>query len=107
MFRTRMRWHNKGERSLKYYFALEKANASARTMTGVRNKVGSISRNCRKILKEQAKFYKKLFKFTLLNNSGAFVKDEDKVILHQPFTKEKFWLAPKDMNLGRSRGVTV
>ena len=95
MFCTHMQWHNEGERSMKYYFALERANYLAKTMTGVRLENNTITRNSLKILKGQAKFYKKLFKkdsnvaFTLTNDSGTLVTQQDRETLEQPFTIEE------------------
>ena len=54
--------YSEGGRSSKYYFALEKSRSLRKTMCGVYVEDGTITRNSVKILKEQSKFFKKLYK---------------------------------------------
>ena len=56
--RTKTHWHNEGERSTKFFLAREKVNGKYKLMKGVRRDDGIIVRDKRKILVEQAKFYK-------------------------------------------------
>ena len=72
-----MRWHNEGERSTQYYIAMEKSSAKYKLMSKVRLEDNTISRNQKKILKEQAKFYRNLYKsnstikFSIVNNDNV------------------------------------
>ena len=94
IFRSRMFWHNEGEMSTKYFFAREKYNCNNKTMFGVHDENGIITTDHVKILKDQSKLYKKLYKvdpdinFKLENNSGIFVLEEDQKMLDLRIEKE-------------------
>ena len=61
VFRSRCTWAKHGERSSKYFFALEKRNFTNKTMFAVHLQNGEVCKNQKRILKEQRKFYEELY----------------------------------------------
>ena len=61
IFRSRDKWYGEGERNSKYFFSLEKYNYNNKTMSKLMLKDGNITRNERKIIQEQRKFYHHLY----------------------------------------------
>ena len=110
MFHTGMQWHNEGERSSKYFFAWEKANAHKKVMSAIYLSDGTLTRDRQMILAEQAKNYRKLFRadtsiaFHLVNESGIKITDEDKMLLELPLNIEELHKVVKGMSSGKSPG---
>ena len=75
MFRSKAKWYEEGEKSSKYFFALEKAKYNAKTCFSLIKENGEEVTNPQEILEEQREFYKKLYeedkevKFELRNTS--------------------------------------
>lgn len=61
LIRSRTKFFEQGERSSKYYFALEKHRAKLKHMKLIRLNDGSIIKDSTKILQEQTKFYRNLY----------------------------------------------
>lgn len=61
LIRSRNCYYELGERSYKYFFALEKCNAKRKTMRKVKNSAGQIIHDPKVILEEQVRFYQKLY----------------------------------------------
>ena len=80
-FRAGCQWYNDAEKSSKYFLNLEKARAGAKGMNSIL-KDSTIVRNPKEIVKEQAKFYQKLYKkdeqvtFKYINSSGIKITPE-------------------------------
>ena len=85
-FRARARWIRDGERSTKYFFALEKRNFGQKTMRRLTTPHGVITEQSR-ILHEQRRFYEELYTsnrdiaFKLTNNTPIFISEKDRIML--------------------------
>ena len=108
--RSRSVWYEKGERNDKYFFGLEKTKYQNKTLHKIICEDGSVTRNERKILNEQAKFYRKLYtsnpkvKFVLENETEIKYSDADKEAINAPFSFEDFTAALKSMKKGKVAG---
>lgn len=84
IFRSRARWHIEGERSSKYFFALEKTNYNKKVMQAIRLQDNTITNNHKAILREQARFYRNLCKsspevqFALVNETDIKINQEQR-----------------------------
>ena len=109
--RSRAMWYERGERSTKYFLGLEKVKYSNKTLNILRCEDGTITRNEKKILNEQTKFYKCLFsknpeiKFIIEDNfeHATHSSNENKCI-DADFTFEEFTAALKSMAKGKVPG---
>ena len=78
--------------------------------SAVQSDDGQITRNQYKILKEQSKFYKKLYKsnpdiqFSIENKTGITISEADKINLEQPISLDGMHNALKQMPSGCSPG---
>ena len=94
MFRCKTNWHNEGEHNLKYFSAVEKYQCNDKTMRAARLQDGTVSKDSLVILKEQSKFYKKLYfsdksiAFLLINKSNKKIS-EDRATLEAPISMEE------------------
>ncbi len=59
--RARVQWCEKGERSDKFFFNLEKYRGKQKTVTRIRKEDGSLTENMDEILETQRLFYEKLY----------------------------------------------
>ena len=91
MFRSKVRWHEYGEKNSSYFFSLEKARYNAKTCYKLINDNQEETTDTQKILELQKDFYKNLYSkdnnvsFELPNTYGIFVplnikEDQDKQI---------------------------
>jgi exonuclease III len=68
--RSRMRWIEDGERNTKFFCNLERSRKRKNIMTKLRNDSGDLIVNQNEIMKEQVKFYQKLYNQELNENAG-------------------------------------
>ena len=61
MIRSRAKYYEQGEKNTNYFLGLEKKNQSQKCMCSLINDEGNLIENRNEILKEQAKFYTKLY----------------------------------------------
>ena len=108
--RSRSNWYKQGEKMTKYFFGLEKVKYKNKTIRQLLCEDGEVTRDERKILQEQTKFYKGLYSkdskinFLYENNSGCALNEEDKQKLDEPFSFEEFGKALKGMAKGKAPG---
>ena len=112
MFRSKARWYEQGEKSSKYFYALEKANYNAKTCYCTFNQDGHLVKNPHDILGIQKEFYMELYsrdenvEFTLTNNSNIWVPEEIRTKQDQDLTLSEISLAVKQMQNGED-GIPV
>ena len=103
MFRSKAQWFNEGEQMGKYFFGLEKSRSGARGMSSLLNEDGTETVDPLKILKEQKKFYKKLYtkdekvEFTYKNTENILITDNMPDSLEGKITMQELKLAIKGM----------
>ena len=68
IIRSKVRWHEEGERSTKYFLGLEKARAVKKHLQKLKLKDGRITTDPKEILSAQADFYRKLYSSKLQDN---------------------------------------
>ena len=61
ILRSKVRWHEHGERNTRYFYGLEKQNYEKKTTTKLKLSDGSFTNDQSKILQEQMRFYKTLY----------------------------------------------
>ena len=61
ILRSKVRWHEHGERNTRYFYGLEKRNYEKKTTTKLKLSDGSFTNDQSKILQEQMHFYKTLY----------------------------------------------
>ena len=99
MVRSRVRWHEEGERNTKYFLNLEKRNFSSTHISRVKTREGNETTNAEEILSMQKRFYEQLYaQVPCTNEDGdAFFNNPDLVrlsendqrILEQPLTEKE------------------
>ena len=72
IIRSKVRWHEEGERSKKYFLGLEKARAVKKHLQKLKLKDGRITTDPKEILTAQADFYKKLYSSKLQDNPTTY-----------------------------------
>ena len=98
-FMCKARYVKDGERNSKYFFGLGKRNYVQKTMYKIRKKDGLLTKDYQEILVEQTDFYQKLYssnpdiKSKLINNSGIFLCEDDKMRLEEDFCAEELHTA--------------
>ena len=110
--RSRTIWYEKGERSSKFFLGLEKIKHRNKTLNAIKCEDNMITRDEKKILQEQAKFYKKLYSKDpnvkcILENVNVKHSRQDQEILNAPFTFEEFTASLKSMAKGKHLAMTV
>ena len=110
MFRSKARWFEKGEKSSKYFFALEKAKYNAKTCYCIFNSNDQLTMDPQEILDVQKQFYSDLYsvdedvQFTLKNNSSVCVSEQVKELQDIQITKEEIKTAIKAMKNNKTPG---
>ena len=110
MFRSKARWFEKGEKSTKYFFALEKSRYNAKTCYAMYNKEGNLVDNPDEILEIQKQFYSDLYSkdedviFTLENHSDTVVSEEHRELQSHQLTLEELGIAAKSLNNDKTPG---
>ena len=109
IFRSGQAYYSMGEKSTKYFFALEKARSAAKGMNVIL-KEGQVIKNQQIIMKELYKFYKKLYttdpnvEFHYENNSNVKVNEEMKETLEGEITMKELKQAVTQLKRGKSPG---
>ena len=110
MFRSKVKWYEYGERSSKYFFALEKAKYNAKTCYKMINLEGEEVELPEQILEHQRSFYKELYEkedrvnFTMQNNFGVKVPEQIKEQQSVQITIEDLQEAIMGMNNDKTPG---
>ena len=110
VFRSKCNWAKYGERSSKYFFALEKRNYSAKTMFAVQLPSGEICREQRTIRNEQKRFYEELYtcnkniQFNVQNESGVTITPAQRSWLEEEIIINEMDEAMNDMKLNKVPG---
>ena len=110
IFRSKVKWHELGEKNTKYFFSLEKARYNAKTCFKMINENGDEITNSMDILQEQRSFYETLYSvdkqvcFTMQNTFGVKVSEENRMIQELPITAEELEEAIKGMNNNKTPG---
>ena len=117
ILRSKVRWHEEGERNTKYFYSLEKRHHDIKTVSKL--KVGD---NCYiedqfEILKEEKKFYESLYRSTKINpnsfkNSPFFnsenvttLSEEEKKSCEGLINEEECIIALKDFDNNKTPGT--
>ena len=61
ILRSKVRWHESGERNDRYFYNLEKQNYENKTMTKLKRSNGTFTSDQFQILREQMDYYKRLY----------------------------------------------
>ena len=61
ILRSKVRWHESGERNTRYFYNLEKQNYEKKTMTKLKRSNGTFTSDQFQILREQMDYYKRLY----------------------------------------------
>ena len=100
IFRSRAKYYSEGEKNSKYFFGLEKCNYFSKNMRAVRMGSGRIVTEQNRILREQYRFYKELYKenvnvhFDLYPEPGEILLDEIQIEApKKPITLEELKLS--------------
>ena len=108
-FRARAKWVREGEKSTKYFFALEKRNYTAKTMCKL--KLGDcVITDQTTILMEQQKFYEELYTanaevvFNIPNQSNIFINEAQKNKLDAELSVDELTTAVNDMKNDKALG---
>ena len=72
IIRSKVRWHEEGERSTKYFWGLEKARAVKKHLQELKLKDGIITTDPKEILSAQVDFYRKFYSSKLQDNQTAY-----------------------------------
>ena len=110
IFRSKSKWYIQGEHNSKYFLSLEKHNSKKKTMKCTIKDDGSITRDQDEILKEQAKFYKKLYtadenvEFNYTNEENIMLNELEKMTTDVDITLKEISSAVKSMPNGKSPG---
>ena len=72
IIRSKVRWHEEGERSTKYFLGLEKAKAVKKHLQKLKLKDGRITTDPKEILSAQVDFYRKLYSSKLQDNPSTY-----------------------------------
>ena len=96
-FRCKVQWSHQGEKSSKYFFNMEKRNFLSKTMYMVYKNDGVLTKDYREILNVQYEFYCDLYKedpnvkFTLKNESGLRLNDNQRNLLENVISKDELF----------------
>ena len=108
--RSRVNWYEQGEVSSKYFYGLEKVKYKNKTINALMLDNNAITSDEKKILAEQTKFYKKLYKsnpevsFMFENINGLKFSGQERDVLDADFTFEDFTSVLKSMSKGKALG---
>ena len=110
IFRSKVRWHEQGEKNTKYFYSLEKARYNAKTCYTLITEQGKEIIDQQDILAEQRKYYAKLYSedkdvnFNLKNTKGIKVPEEIRKEQENQITIEELQVAVKTMNNDKTPG---
>ena len=114
MVRSRVCWHEEGERNTKYFLNLEKRNFSSTHISRLKTREGNETTNAEEILSMQKRFYEQLYaQVPCTNEDGdAFsnnpdlirLSENDQRILEQPLTEKECLEVLKQCGKNKSPG---
>ena len=108
--RSKIKYYELGEKTTKYFYGLERTKYKNKTPRAVLCANNMITRNEKKILAEQQKFYKKLYSsnpeinFVFTNKGSVGFSQQEKEELDQEFTFEQFTSAARSMSKNKTPG---
>ena len=108
--RSRAKWYEEAEKSTKFFFGLERVRSNNKNIRQLICEDNSITRDLKKILLEQKKFYAKLYTnnpevaFHFTNENATIHNVQQKAEIDQPFTFEQFSAALKSMARNKTPG---
>lgn len=94
MFRTRMQYYTQGEKNSRYFFNLERKRGHSKAISSLKID-NRIIKNPKRILQEEALFYKKLYsdnsnrKWPYVNESNNKLSEQEKEDLDAEFTDQE------------------
>ena len=110
MFRSKVRWHELGEKNTKYFYSLEKARYNQKTCFAIYNEEGQIVEEKDKVLEVQKNFYEKLYsrdedvEFRMENCFGIKVPSVIQELQEKQITPEDLAEAVKRMSNKKTPG---
>ena len=108
--RSRCKYYEYGEKGTKYFLGLEKVKYSNKTIKILQCEDNTVTRDEKKILKEQFNFYRKLYskdpkvRFILQNNNMHTLNEAETKMIDEEFTLEDFTNALKNMSRNKCLG---
>ena len=118
ILRSKVRWHEHGERNTRYFYGLEKRNFEKKTTTKLKLPNGSFTTDQSEILQEQMHFYKVLctsnnHESSIANNDLPLftenitpLENADKLSCEGKVTQAECLKALKDLKMKNHRGQT-
>lgn len=109
--RSKAQFYDLGERSSKYYFALEKSNAKKKALCEIKLPNGQTTSDKARILQEVSKYYKELYQsnstinFNLKNDSDIKISNADKLKLDQDISLQELTTAVFSMPNNKTPGI--
>ena len=114
MVRSRVRWHEEGERNTKYFLNLENINFSSTHISRLKSREGNKTTNAEAILSMQKRCYEQLYAQVpctnedgdaFFNNPDLFrLSENDQRILEQPLTEKECLEVLKQCGKNKSPG---
>ena len=111
MFRSKVKWWEEGEKSTKYFYALEKAKYNAKTCYKLLDQASNNEiTDPKKILELEKEFYQELYKedrevnFLMENTYGIEVPEDIRENQQEQITLQEVQIAIKKMNNGKTPG---
>ena len=112
IFRSRVNWHQNGDKPSRYFLNLEKRNYFSKNMRAVEKCDGTICKEQKEILKEQTKFYRKLYaenKNVIFNlhptESERILSESEKCLMDSQLTIEDLRTSVKEMAPNKTPGL--
>ena len=108
--RSKTQWYKEGKKGTKYFLGLEKVKYSNKTLSMIVCEDNTITQEEAKILKEQAKFYRKLYNknpsitFNIQNVFNVSHPDSSKAEIDAEYTFADFTKALTQMARGKAPG---
>jgi exodeoxyribonuclease-3 len=117
--RSRVDWHEEGDKASKLFLNLEKSRANKKTIRKLKDKTGKIVTNNKEILELEANFYTELFTSKQKNRNrkidsyekemlqipGRKINDEDHRALTRPIEEQEIWEIIKNNPPNKSPGT--
>ena len=111
ILRSKTKFYEMGEKSTKYFFALEKRNAKRKTMDTVLTDENRTIKGTRNVLNEQQNFYRKLYSkvngitFQMKEKPEYTLSEINKIELDKEITLEELSIALKQTKRNKSPGI--
>ena len=109
-FRSRLQWINEGEKSTRYFFAMEKRNYIGKTMFTIIKEDGTLSTDQREIIQEQERFYRQIYQsnkeisFGIINTTGITISSQHRNELEEEITLNELTTAIKELKINKTPG---